>query len=515
VVNDAPGSIFAPGLVFQTRYRIDEPIATGGMAQVWRGEDLILQRSVAIKILHPHLTADETVMDRFRHEAIAAARLSHPNIVPTFDTGSDHGAAYIVLGLIDGPNLAEVLTGHTFRPFETCALGHQIADALDHAHHQGIIHRDVKPANVLVVDDNERVMVADFGIARVITEALDPNLTVPGMALGTPEYVAPELIDGKEPTPSIDIFALGVLLHEMNCGHAIGDVPTQDVGPDETGSQQVCPDLPEPLGGIVFQATRHDPADRFPTAADMCKALHEAEASFRKQQPPEPAPVVAEPNPTQAVPRITAPSQRFPSAANQPVRDVALARVAAQKRKTWTLVAIVFLIAMAIAIGRFFGSLSANSDRSRDANPTTDVTVSAAASFDPQGSDRAENENAARNVLDANPATTWATETYGNRKFGNLKQGVGLSLTLSTSAELRELKVSSTANDWTADIYVSNQLSNDLAGWGQPVTGSTKIPAGTTTFNLDGTKGADILIWITDLGSSNRVNVADVSIETE
>jgi serine/threonine protein kinase len=513
VVNDAPGSVFAPGLIFTNRYRIDEPIATGGMAQVWRGEDLILQRNVAVKILHPHLAADEVVMDRFRHEAIAAARLSHPNIVPTFDTGSDHGVSYIVLGLVDGPNLSDLLRQQTFDPVETCGLGSQIADALDHAHHHGIIHRDVKPANVLVVDDHERVMVADFGIARLITESLDPDLTMPGVALGTPEYVAPELIDGKDPTPSIDIFALGVLLHEMNCGHTIGDVPTQDVGPDDTGSQQVCPQLPDPLGTIVFKATRHDPADRYESAAQMRDALHEAENKLRKSRPSEPAPVETDPNPTQAVPRISPPS-RFPTATKQPVRDVALARVAAQKRRTWTFAAIILLIAMAVGIGRFFGSLSDNSDRTTKTQQQTAISLVSATSFDPQGSDRVENENASSNVLDANAATSWATETYGNRKFGNLKQGVGLTLTLSSSAELEDLTISSATNDWAADIYVVDQPVTQLAGWGNPVTGNTKIAAGSTTFNLDGTEGSHVLIWITDLGSVNRVNITDVAIRT-
>lgn len=513
VLNDAPGSVFAPGLVFQTRYRIDESVSAGGMAQIWRGEDLVLQRPVAIKLVHPHLANDETVMERFRHEAIAAARLAHPNIVPTFDTGTDHGVSYIVLGLIDGPNLATVLATRTFTPAQTCRLGRQIADALDHAHRQGIIHRDIKPANVLVVDDNERVMVADFGIARVLTESLDPSLTMPGFALGTPEYVAPEVITGKEPAAGVDIFALGILLHEMICGHTIAEVPTQDVGPDGVGKTQVCPNIPIPLDVIITKATQHNAEDRFDSAAEMRDVLNEAELEFRKHEPPEPEPhFEQEPNPTQAIPRIQpSNSSRILTPTNQPVRDVALARVAAQRRRTITFIVISTLILLAIGIGRYFGDLSSNNN-ANNSTPTLPATFDNATSFDPLGSDRLENEAQAKNALDANPGTSWSTETYGSRKFGNLKQGVGLSLTLPTSSTLNDLKVTSPSNGWSAEIYVANQAGTSLASWGRPVTAATNVASGSTTFNLSGMKGSNVLIWITDLGNANKVAIEEITL---
>jgi serine/threonine protein kinase len=509
-VVDAPGSVFAPGLVFQTRYRIDEPLAAGGMAQVWRGEDLVLQRQVAIKLLHPHLAAEEAVMERFRHEAIAAARLAHPNIVPTFDTGADHGVSYIVLGLVDGPSLARVLSDHSFTPLQTCTLGRQIADALDHAHHHGIVHRDIKPANVLVVDEDEHVMVADFGIARLITESLDPTLTVPGLVLGTPEYIAPELAAGVDPTPAVDIYALGILLHEMHCGHAVADVPTQDVKPEDAGTPQICPDLPEPLGGIVAKATRPHAEDRYISAAEMSEALRSAEAEFRRRLPPEPAPTETEPNPTQAIPSIKPPAAVIRTPTNQPV-DVTLAQVHARRRKIITFVAIALLIGFAIAVGRFFGSLSEN-NRSEQPRVSSPASVTAATSFDPLGSDRTENEASTKNLFDSNPATVWNTETYGNRRFGNLKQGVGVSVSLSASSALQTLKVQSPSSDWAAEIYVAEERSDALSGWGRPITASTSIASGSTSFNLNGTRGDHVLIWITDLGNAGKVSISDLQV---
>lgn len=511
-MNEAPGSIFAPGLVFQTRYRLDEPLAAGGMAQVWRGEDLVLQRPVAIKLLHPHLAGDETVMERFRHEAITAARLAHPNIVPTFDTGADHGVSYIVMGLIDGPNLGTVLQEHTFTPVQVCELGRQIADALDHAHRQGLIHRDIKPQNVLVIDDNDRVMVADFGIARVISESLDPSLTMPGVVLGTPAYIAPELTDGVEPTPSVDIFALGILLHEMYCGHTVSDVPTQNVSPEDRVSARVCPDIKEPLGTIITKATRPDPHDRYATAAELRDALHDAEAELQKELATHPEPE-QEPDPTSAIPAVRPPAPRTLTPAKQPVRDVALARVAAKRRKTTTAIVIVVLILIAITIGRLFGSMSSGAHNAKQ-KTVAPVTLTAASSFDPLGSDKVENQAQAAAVLDSNPSTSWSTETYSNHTFGNLKQGVGLTLSLSEPAAINDLKITSPSSDWSASIYVASQAAQTLAGWGHPVTQQTHIDAGVTTFHLNSTEGAQVLIWITDLGSTNKVTISDATIDT-
>ncbi|MEA3076680.1 MAG: eukaryotic-like serine/threonine-protein kinase, partial [Actinomycetota bacterium] len=206
------------------RYRLEHSIARGGMAEVWEGVDEVLTRSVAVKLLHPHLAADEAFRERFRREAIAAARLAHPSVVATFDTGEDGGRAYIVMELVRGRTLRAVLDeAGVLSPQLAAAIGIQVADALQHAHENGIVHRDVKPANILVCDaDAEggrespvRVKVADFGIARAASASGVSDLTQPGALLGTAKYLAPEQVEGEEPTPRSDVYALGVVLYEL------------------------------------------------------------------------------------------------------------------------------------------------------------------------------------------------------------------------------------------------------------------------------------------------------------
>lgn len=515
MLNDAPGSIFGPGLVFHDRYRLDEAVATGGMAQVWRGRDLILQRPVAIKLLHPHLATDEKTNERFHREAIAAARLTHPNIVPTFDTGSDHGATYIVLGLVDGPTLGSALEKQTFSAWTTCMLGAQVAGALDHAHRQGLVHRDIKPSNVMLVDNNERVMVADFGISRVITETIDPSLTLPGFVMGTPEYIAPELMKGAEAGPSVDIYALGVLLHQMFCGHTIADVPTQDVAHTTSSAATPCPHLPQALAEIVYTATQQNPQDRYSTASEMQDALRTAEAHFQKHESPklaqhiEPSP---DAHPTQAIPRTSVPQRRVVAQKPNPLKEITVTRRAQRRLKTISLVAVLFAVVLAASLGRFLASLS-DEDKTAKTSSNTPISVTNAISFDPLGSDKAENEAQTKNLIDGDPGTSWATETYSNRSFGNLKQGVGIVVSLSSSTPLDDIKVTSPSSGWSASIYVTDQSSKALTGWGLPTTSLANVNAGTTTFRLEGSKGSQILLWITDLGNANKVQIENISID--
>ncbi|MGH8922322.1 MAG: protein kinase domain-containing protein, partial [Actinomycetes bacterium] len=205
------------------RYRLRQPIAVGGMAEVWEGYDETLSRPVAVKVLKTHLAADDSFRERFRREAITAARLVHPNVVATFDTGLDAGTAFIVMELVRGWTLRELLSERgPLPPALAVVITDQIADALGYAHRSGLIHRDVKPANVLLCDDDAsmpRVKVADFGIAKA-TEQLDLDLTQTGMLIGTPKYLSPEQVDGREPDARADLYALGVVLFEMLAGRA-------------------------------------------------------------------------------------------------------------------------------------------------------------------------------------------------------------------------------------------------------------------------------------------------------
>src|SRR5438552_1715991 len=176
------------------RYRLVRLIDRGGMAEVWEGRDEILDRPVAIKVLHPSLAGDGQFQERFRLEAVAAARLAHPNVVATFDTGLDGGVAYIVMELVAGRTLREVLRDEGPLPMvKAVAMAAAVADALHYAHQAGFVHRDVKPGNILIGYDG-RVKVADFGIAKAAT---DRDLTQSGAILGTAKYLAPEQVGGN------------------------------------------------------------------------------------------------------------------------------------------------------------------------------------------------------------------------------------------------------------------------------------------------------------------------------
>ncbi|MEA2932387.1 MAG: eukaryotic-like serine/threonine-protein kinase, partial [Actinomycetota bacterium] len=196
--------VFRPEQVIAGRYRLRHQIARGGMAEVWEAGDDVLGRSVAVKVLLPEFAADPTFIERFRREAIAAARLAHPNVVATFDTGVDGDMAFIVMELVDGRTLRDVLVERgPLPPPEAVSIAAQAADALHYAHEAGIVHRDVKPANILLCPDG-RVKVADFGIAKAALSdasfgpsSTDWDLTGTGMVVGTAKYLSPEQFEGK------------------------------------------------------------------------------------------------------------------------------------------------------------------------------------------------------------------------------------------------------------------------------------------------------------------------------
>ena len=201
--------------MLNNRYRLVNRLARGGMATVWVAEDTLLARKVAVKTLHPELSVDEAVRARFRNEAISAAGLAHPGIVTTYDTGEDDGTAYIVMELVEGPNLRTLLDERGPLPVpEALRIARGVAAALEEAHRNGIVHRDIKPANVLVPPDGP-VKVTDFGIAKVSGKG---DLTSAGTIVGTARYLAPEQVRGEPADHRSDIFSFGAILYEMATG---------------------------------------------------------------------------------------------------------------------------------------------------------------------------------------------------------------------------------------------------------------------------------------------------------
>nr|MBA2280497.1 serine/threonine protein kinase [Acidimicrobiia bacterium] len=273
----------APGRVLGGRYRLEERIAAGGMASVWEAVDEVLARRVAVKVLHPHLAADEQFVARFRREALAAARLTHPCIVSIYDTCTDTAADgtltdAIVMELVRGTTLrAELDRLGRFEPAAAAAVVAEVCDALGAAHAAGIIHRDVKPANVLLSTDG-RVLVADFGIAKA-GDGLD--LTGADTTLGTAKYLAPEQVAGEPVDARADVYATGVILYELLCGRPPFVADTEAATAlarlhrDPEPPRSVRPELPTWIESVVLRALARDPADRIesaPALRDLLRA---------------------------------------------------------------------------------------------------------------------------------------------------------------------------------------------------------------------------------------------------
>ena len=492
----------AAGQLLQERYRLIRPIARGGMAEVWEGHDVVLDRPVAIKLLHPALSVDEEFRERFRREAVAAARLSHPHVVATFDTGDDGPISFIVMELVPGRTLRDLLTEGAPLPAPLAvSIAVQAADALVHAHEAGLVHRDVKPANILLVDDpaGPRVKVADFGIARAASfDGADlTDLTQPGALLGTAKYLAPEQVEGKTPDARADIYALGVVLYEMLAGRPPFAADTAiatamaHVHSEPLRLRQLRAGVPRPLEAVVTKAMAKDPDDRYQSAAMLRTAL--LDLDLREDD----AVAMVERDPT--------PPAGLPASFRQAERP-------------WLVPAalIVLISVLLVVAGVLFSRSEVGQElfnRPAEAPAAPDrVQIASTRSFDPEGNDREENENRVRLVRDGNPATGWATDTYRTREFGALKPGVGLVVELDGTANLGRLEVSSPTRGWSASVFVVDEPADRLADWGTPVKTMEGIE-GDAGFDLGGTRGRAVLLWITRLGEGNRVEVTELTVQ--
>jgi|LSQX01.1.fsa_nt_gb serine/threonine-protein kinase len=264
------------GKVLGNRYEIVEKIGDGGTAFVYKGIDNLLNRYVTIKILRPEFVSDQDFLRRFRREAQSAASLSHPNIVSIYDVGAENGIHYIIMEYVKGRSLKAIIEEEGPLPVDTAVeYAEQIAIALDHAHKHGIIHRDVKPHNILIGDD-ERVKVTDFGIARAATAS---TVTYNGAILGSVHYFSPEQARGEQTGIKSDIYSLGIVLFEMLTGQVpySGESPVsiavkhlQEPFPNP---RDINPEIPVYISAIIRRAVAKDPEERFNSAREMAEEL--------------------------------------------------------------------------------------------------------------------------------------------------------------------------------------------------------------------------------------------------
>lgn len=515
------------------------------MAQVWEADDLVLSRRVAVKLLHPHLVDDPVFVARFREEAKAAARLTHPSIVNIFDTASDVGIEAIVMELIDGMTLRQFLDRYGPLALEdACDLATRVADALSAAHGAGIVHRDVKPANIMLCPDR-RVKVTDFGIAKALEGS---DLTAPDTMLGTAKYLSPEQVEGGPIDHRADVYSLGVVLYECLTGHP----PFSEDNDTATALARLHrpppsmrshrPDLAPGVDEVILRSLAREPEDRQPSAPLLAAELEAAATA-----PPPPPPAAPEPPVDRTL--VAAPPKHTPSTRES------------DRRRPWGPLLVLALVAACVVLGitliaatgagrDFFNELrddlsgdgpsavdptpapdqtaSATADPTSTpgqtpeattadqvvAGPAPSLPIAAATDFDPFGGDGEHSDRVAF-VLDDDTDTYWHSESYDDRDFGNLKPGVGIVLELDRERTLRELTVVARSQGWAAQIHVADTASEVLEDWGEPI--DRRVDAGTdTTFDLRGVRGSVVLVWITDLGDGaapgTRVELVELSL---
>jgi eukaryotic-like serine/threonine-protein kinase len=338
---------FEPGELIGGRYELGRQLGAGGMARVYLGHDRLLDRQVAVKVLAEPYASDPQFVERFRREASAAAGLNHPNIVAVYDRGEADGSYYIVMEYLSGPDLKQVIRRRApLSPLQAIDYAQQILAALGAAHRRDLVHRDVKPQNVLVAEDGH-LKVTDFGIARAGAQA---DMTEAGSVIGTAQYLSPEQARGDEVTAASDCYAVGIVLYEMLTGRVPfdGDRPVavamKQIGDEPAPLRAVEPNVPPELEAVVMRALAKRPSERYRTADEFSRALSEARTTLggsgsTTQVMAAAGPPTAE---TRAMDPVTGPTRVAPPPPDEPPDG-------RRRRWPWIVGGIVLLAAIAVA----------------------------------------------------------------------------------------------------------------------------------------------------------------------
>lgn len=528
------------------------------MATVWEAADRRLGRHVAVKVLYAHLAANPAFLERFRREALSAARLHHPNIVPVFDSGKDSGLYFIVMELLEGGSLRDLMTTRRLSIKESAATGVAVSRALAYAHGQGIVHRDIKPANILLSEDGH-LKVTDFGIAKASDH---DELTNTRDVVGTAAYLSPEQLSGRALGPTADIYALGVVLFELLSGQrpfkTDGGLASATVRLTEAAPplESVAPDVPAGLCSIVDRCLETDASQRYSDAGRLGSELEAFSENTVAVAPPSitrpavttaasggdrpeaggikgarprgpahptgarktvvaPAPASgtpgggAAPRPQHRQPAAPPGRQAAPRPMPPPPPTLAPQRKGRRAVKT----VVVLLVLALLSVGGFVLGKRLVDSGSIPALPgqgTPGAKIIEVRSFDPAG-DGAENEPRARFVHDRDRGTVWTTERYGSAELGGLKSGVGLLFRFDRKASCRSVTVHTTSAGWSGEVRVGDAAASSADAFrlaGKSADSSTEEKIGTGSAS-----GEYWLLWFTLLpegGGGYRLEVTEV-----
>jgi eukaryotic-like serine/threonine-protein kinase len=491
------------GTVLSGRYRLEAKLGSGGMSTVYLARDQTLDRAVAVKVMHREMSEQEDQLQRFRQEARAVAKLTHPNVVSVIDAGEDGGHPYIVFEYVKGETLKQrIARVGALDTQEAIAYAIEVARGLGVAHARNMVHRDIKPQNVLI-DEEGRAKLTDFGISRQLEQ---DGMTATGRVLGTTDYVAPEQAMGRATDPRSDVYSLGVVLYEMLVGqvpfHAESQVGVamKHVNEELPDVQRRRPEVSAAVALVVERATAKDPVERYASIGEMVEDLEtalEVEAARAGSTTGEATSVL------DAVP-------------------VPRRKLSQRARWSWAAIVALLLVAGAALLAVQLISSGIGGGGANEGKGGT-VPISSATDYDPQG-DEEEIGSKVELAADGDPTgTAWETEHYDSETFEGTKTGpdpgVGVYVTTTSPSTPSRMIVRSPTPGWDAEVFATPAgPPSDLSGWDEPVgeaSGAEETQEIPLTVREPSTY---FLLWFTRAGEARdqpgryQVEVTDIEL---